>query len=92
MMDSGVRRGADVVKAVALGARAVLVGRPTLYGLAARGEHGVTDVLGILRQEIDTTLALIGCARIADLGPQFLRHHAAEHEQRGPRYSREQAA
>lgn len=73
LVDSGFRRGADVVKALALGARAVLLGRATLYGLAARGGAGVADVLRILRQEIDTTLALIGCARAADLGPAFIR-------------------
>ena len=73
LVDSGFRRGADVVKALALGARAVLLGRATLYGLAARGGDGVADVLRILRQEIDTTLALIGCARAADLGPAFIQ-------------------
>lgn len=73
LADSGFRRGADVVKALALGARAVLLGRATLYGLAARGGDGVADVLRILRQEIDTTLALIGCPRAADLGPAFIR-------------------
>jgi (S)-mandelate dehydrogenase len=73
LIDSGIRRGADVVKALALGAHAVLLGRATLYGLAARGGVGVTDVLRILRQEIDTTLALIGCARAADLSPAFIQ-------------------
>ena len=73
LVDSGFRRGADVVKALALGARAVLLGRATLYGLAARGGAGIADVLRILRQEIDTTLALIGCARAAELGPAFIR-------------------
>jgi (S)-mandelate dehydrogenase len=67
LVDSGVRRGADVVKAVALGSRAVLLGRAPLYGLAARGEQGVVDVLDILRAEIDTTLAQVGCAGIDDL-------------------------
>jgi (S)-mandelate dehydrogenase len=74
LIDSGFRRGADVVKALALGARAVLLGRATLYGLAALGEEGATDVLRILRQEIDTTLALIGCARAADLSPAFIQN------------------
>lgn len=73
LIDSGFRRGADVVKALALGARAVMLGRATLYGLAARGEEGAADVLRILRQEIDTTLALIGCARAADLSPAFIQ-------------------
>jgi (S)-mandelate dehydrogenase len=61
LLDSGIRRGADVVKALALGARAVLLGRAVLYGLAASGETGAADVLRILRDEIDTTIALLGC-------------------------------
>ncbi len=73
LIDSGFRRGADVIKALALGARAVLLGRATLYGLAAHGGEGVADVLRILRQEIDTTLALIGCAHVADLSPAFIQ-------------------
>lgn len=68
LVDSGFWRGADIVKAVALGARAVLLGRATLYGLAAAGEAGASDVIEILRREIDTTLALIGAARLADVG------------------------
>ena len=68
LVDSGFRRGADIVKAVALGARAVLLGRATLYGLAAAGEAGASDVIEILRREIDTTLALIGATRLADVG------------------------
>ncbi|WP_444813445.1 alpha-hydroxy-acid oxidizing protein [Variovorax gracilis] len=75
LVDSGFRRGADVVKALALGANAVMLGRATLYGLAAGGEAGVADVLRIIRQEIDTTLALIGCARAADLGSKFILGH-----------------
>lgn len=80
LIDSGFRRGADVVKALALGARAVMLGRATLYGLAARGEEGAADVLRILRQEIDTTLALIGCARCADLSPAFIQDGTAANE------------
>jgi len=60
-VDGGVRRGTDVVKALALGARAVLVGRPCLWGLAAAGEEGVTRVLEILRQELGLAMALCGC-------------------------------
>jgi (S)-mandelate dehydrogenase len=73
LVDSGFRTGADIVKALALGASAVLLGRTTLYGLAARGECGVSAVLDILKAEIDTTMALIGAARIADLGPSFVQ-------------------
>ncbi|HUF02174.1 MAG TPA: alpha-hydroxy acid oxidase [Gaiellaceae bacterium] len=60
-LDGGVRRGTDVLTALALGARAVLVGRPVLYGLAFGGAKGVEQVLGILREEIENGLALLGC-------------------------------
>jgi isopentenyl diphosphate isomerase/L-lactate dehydrogenase-like FMN-dependent dehydrogenase len=60
-LDGGVRRGTDVVTALALGARAVLVGRPALYGLALGGERGVRQVLEILRDETENALALLGC-------------------------------
>ena len=73
LVDSGFRRGADVVKALALGARTVLLGRAVLYALAAAGEEGVADVLRILAHEIDTTLALVGCARVAELSPDLVR-------------------
>jgi 4-hydroxymandelate oxidase len=61
LVDGGVRRGADVVKALALGARAVLVGRPVLWGLAVAGEEGVRHVLELLRAEISLALTLLGC-------------------------------
>lgn len=67
LMDGGVRRGTDVLKAVALGARAVLVGRPILYGLAANGEEGARHVLQLLQEETRRGLALLGCTRPADL-------------------------
>ena len=66
-VDGGFRRGADVVKAVALGARAVMVGRPWAYGLAAAGEPGVDRILTILRDDIDRTMRLLGASTIADL-------------------------
>ncbi|CAM2998634.1 alpha-hydroxy acid oxidase [Prescottella defluvii] len=66
-LDGGIRRGSDVVKALALGARAVGIGRPYLYGLAAGGEDGVVHVLEILRAEIVRTLALMGVADISEL-------------------------
>jgi (S)-mandelate dehydrogenase len=72
LIDSGFRRGADVVKALAMGADAVLLGRATLYGLAARGEAGVDDVLRLLKADIDRTLAQIGCPSIAHLSPAYL--------------------
>ncbi len=60
-LDGGVRRGTDVVTALALGARAVLVGRPVMYGLAFGGAKGVEQVLDILRDETENALALLGC-------------------------------
>lgn len=66
-IDGGVRRGVDVVKAVALGARACLIGRPYMYGLAAAGEAGVHRILEILRLELERTMGLAGCATIADV-------------------------
>ncbi len=77
LVDSGVRRGADVVKAVALGASAVLLGRATLYGLAARGGAGAAHVLELLRAEIDTTLALLGRSSVAALEPDDVTMEAA---------------
>jgi L-lactate dehydrogenase (cytochrome) len=72
LLDGGVRRGADVVKAVALGARACLIGRPQLWGLAVAGEAGVAHVLDIYRREIDRVMGLCGVTRIADIGPDLL--------------------
>lgn len=73
LIDSGFRRGSDIVKALALGAEAVLLGRATLYGLAARGEAGVSEILQLLKADIDRTLAQIGCPDIASLSPTFLQ-------------------
>jgi len=67
LLDSGVRRGADVVKALALGARAVLVGRAPVWGLAVGGADGVERVLGLLREEIELALALCGCVSPAEV-------------------------
>ncbi|WP_280483292.1 pre-mycofactocin synthase MftD [Nocardia cyriacigeorgica] len=69
LLDGGIRRGSDVVKAVALGARAVMIGRPYLWGMAAAGERGVHNVLEVLRQGIDSTLYGLGHASIHDLSP-----------------------
>ena len=68
-MDGGVRRGSDVVAAVALGAKAVLIGRAYVFGLTAAGGPGVSRVLEILQDGIDATLAGLGCASISDLSP-----------------------
>jgi isopentenyl diphosphate isomerase/L-lactate dehydrogenase-like FMN-dependent dehydrogenase len=67
LMDGGVRRGSDVAKALALGARAVLIGRPWAYGLAAAGEAGVVRILEILRTDLDRTLRLLGVGSVAEL-------------------------
>ena len=68
----GVRAGADIFKALALGANAVLIGRAYVYGLAVAGEAGVTEVLDNLRAELDLTMALAGCSSLAEVGPETL--------------------
>jgi L-lactate dehydrogenase (cytochrome) len=70
--DGGVRRGADIVKAVALGATAVMAGRPYLYALGAAGEEGVDHILGLLKLGVTRTMSLVGCRMIADLGPEYV--------------------
>ena len=72
MLDSGVRRGADILIALALGAQFVFFGRPTLYGAAAGGLPGVKKAIEIFRNEIDLVMGQIGCPRLSDLGPDFL--------------------
>jgi L-lactate dehydrogenase (cytochrome) len=69
LLDGGIRRGSDVVKAVALGARAVMIGRAYLWGLAATGQAGVENVLDILRGGIDSALMGLGRASVHDLVP-----------------------
>jgi isopentenyl diphosphate isomerase/L-lactate dehydrogenase-like FMN-dependent dehydrogenase len=75
LIDGGVRRGSDVVKALALGAKACLVGRPQLWGLAIAGEAGVTHMLDIYRQEISRVMGLCGVSRIGDIGKNLLFSH-----------------
>jgi isopentenyl diphosphate isomerase/L-lactate dehydrogenase-like FMN-dependent dehydrogenase len=72
IVDSGFRRGSDVVKALALGARAVLIGRATLYGTAVGGEAGAARAIALFREEIDRVLALLGCRGIAALNRDYL--------------------
>jgi isopentenyl diphosphate isomerase/L-lactate dehydrogenase-like FMN-dependent dehydrogenase len=67
LVDGGFRRGTDIVKALALGATAVLVGRPVCWGLAVAGEEGVVDVLRILRAELENTMILAGTRSVADI-------------------------
>jgi isopentenyl diphosphate isomerase/L-lactate dehydrogenase-like FMN-dependent dehydrogenase len=72
LLDGGVRRGSDVVKALALGARACLIGRPVLWGLAVAGQDGVAHVLEIYRREIDRVMGLCGAANLSQIGPDLL--------------------
>lgn len=72
LMDGGIRRGADIVKALCLGARAVLCGRAYAYGLAAAGEAGVTRAVEILRTDLERTLRLLGCPSIAALDHSYI--------------------
>jgi (S)-mandelate dehydrogenase len=80
MLDSGVRRGSDIIVARCLGADFVFLGRATLYGVAAAGLAGASRALAILREEIDTTLGLIGCPSFDELGPDFVMRDAGERE------------
>jgi 4-hydroxymandelate oxidase len=73
LMDGGVRRGTDVLKALALGARAILIGRPVLWGLAADGEAGVVSVLRLLRDELDLAMALAGAPTLTDITRDLVR-------------------
>ncbi len=73
LLDGGIRRGTDVLKALALGATAVLVGRPVIYGLAVNGALGVSHVLRLLHDEFEIAMALTGCRTLADVGPHLIR-------------------
>jgi len=73
LMDGGIRRGTDVLKAMALGATAVMVARPLAWGLAAEGEAGVAHVLEILREEFDLAMALAGCRTIGEIDRRLVR-------------------
>ncbi len=79
LLDGGVRRGGDVLKAVALGARAVLIGRPYLYGLAVNGRQGVEAILGILKREMTGTMRLLGADAVTQLDPSWLKPRAGHH-------------
>jgi 4-hydroxymandelate oxidase len=73
LVDSGFRRGTDVLKALALGAKAVLIGRPVLWGLSVAGETGVKHVLEILRDELSIAMALSGCRTIQDIDTSLIK-------------------
>ena len=72
LLDSGVRRGTDVLKALALGARAVLVGRPQAWSLAAKGEAGVSQMLGFFREELENAMISCGCRNVGDITTDLL--------------------
>jgi L-lactate dehydrogenase (cytochrome) len=73
-MDGGVRRGSDIVKALCLGARAVLVGRAYAYGLAAAGHPGVARAIEILRKDVERTMRLLGCNSVSDLDTSYVTY------------------
>ncbi|ARV62347.1 alpha-hydroxy-acid oxidizing enzyme [Nostocales cyanobacterium HT-58-2] len=75
LLDGGIRRGTDILKALALGAKAVLVGRPVLWGLAVAGEAGVAHIIEILRDELDVAMALAGCASLEKIDSSLLFCH-----------------
>ncbi len=74
LMDGGIRRGIDILKVLALGAKAVLIGRPILWGLTVAGEMGVRHILEILRDELDLAMALSGCAKLSDIDASLVRY------------------
>lgn len=72
IVDGGIRRGTHIIKAMALGADAVSIGRPYLYGLASGGQQGVERALQLLKDELERSLALLGCSSVSELGPQHV--------------------
>ncbi|MHC5600050.1 MAG: alpha-hydroxy acid oxidase [Nostoc sp.] len=72
LLDGGIRRGTDILKALALGAKAVLIGRPILWGLAVAGQVGVSHVISLLQNELNLAMALSGCAKLEDIDPSLL--------------------
>jgi isopentenyl diphosphate isomerase/L-lactate dehydrogenase-like FMN-dependent dehydrogenase len=86
IVDGGFRRGSDVVKALALGASAVLIGRATLYGVAAGGYDGATRAIQLLREEISRVMALLGARSVDELGPELL--HFTDNTFRRPLHGR----
>jgi L-lactate dehydrogenase (cytochrome) len=78
LMDGGIRRGSDIVKALCLGARAVLIGRAYAYGLGAAGGAGVTRAIDILRADLVRTMKLLGCSSVADLDRSYVDRTAPQ--------------
>ena len=77
LIDGGIRRGTDVLKCIACGASAVLIGRPVVYGLAVAGTRGVAHVLRVLRDELELAMALTGCMTLADANRDLLMRDAS---------------
>ncbi|KAK3816475.1 MAG: peroxisomal glycolate oxidase [Benniella sp.] len=78
-LDGGVRKGTDVFKALALGAKAVFLGRPVLWGLAHNGEEGVSLALSLIQQELELAMALAGCCQLSDITRDFVQHGTNAH-------------
>ena len=89
LIDGGIRRGSDIVKALCLGARAVLIGRAYAYGLAAGGQVGVARAIDILRTDMIRTMKLLGCGSVRQLGPAYVE--LATTEGRGATRSKNEA-
>lgn len=75
-LDGGIRQGTDVFKAIALGAKMVFMGRPALWGLACGGEDGVKSILSIIKTELDSVMALTGCAAVKDIKKEMVVHES----------------
>jgi (S)-mandelate dehydrogenase len=84
LLDGGIRRGADVAKAIAMGAQGVLLGRATLFGAMGGGFEGVDRTLDILRDELHRTLQLCGLSDVSQLSEDILRHHSHHIVRRSP--------
>ena len=78
-MDGGIRRGSDIVKAICLGARAVLIGRAYAYGMAAAGYAGIERAISILHADLERTLRLLGCQTVSSLNPTYVTTPADWH-------------
>jgi isopentenyl diphosphate isomerase/L-lactate dehydrogenase-like FMN-dependent dehydrogenase len=81
ILDSGIRRGSDIVKALALGAKMVLVGRATLYGTACGGQAGAARAIKILADELERTFGYIGARSVSEIGPHIFAHHVPPADQ-----------